>query len=58
MSSSAAQGRLPQSPARGSSDVFRFPGASRVSLSSLSTEALWEKSGRLQNVASEVSLGT
>jgi len=31
-------------------------GASRVSLSSLSAEALWEKSGRLQNVSSEVSL--
>ncbi|KAK0656011.1 hypothetical protein B0T16DRAFT_398289 [Cercophora newfieldiana] len=29
-------------------------GASKVSLSSLSTEALWEKSGRLQNVASEL----
>ncbi|KAK0703844.1 hypothetical protein B0T26DRAFT_657110 [Lasiosphaeria miniovina] len=28
--------------------------ASRVSLSSISTEALWEKSGRLQNVASEL----
>ncbi|KAK1757554.1 proline--tRNA ligase [Echria macrotheca] len=28
--------------------------ASRVSLSSLSSEALWEKSGRLQNVASEL----
>ncbi|KAK0730560.1 hypothetical protein B0H67DRAFT_562093 [Lasiosphaeris hirsuta] len=28
--------------------------ASRVSLSSISAEALWEKSGRLQNVASEL----
>jgi prolyl-tRNA synthetase len=30
--------------------------ASRVTLSSISAEALWEKSGRLQNVASEVGL--
>ncbi|KAL2257076.1 hypothetical protein VTK26DRAFT_694 [Humicola hyalothermophila] len=32
----------------------RTLGASRVSLSSISAESLWERSGRLQNVASEL----
>jgi hypothetical protein len=34
--------------------MLRPAGASRVSLSSISAEALWEKSGRLDKVASEV----
>lgn len=40
------------------SSLARDPvAASRVSLSSISAESLWERSGRLQSVASEVRFG-